>query len=86
MHSLVHIHDSEYKVFLYESLQNAFPNNVLISQFQDECNLSKQSLDERLEERGGVSRALSHLKQNDTIWLVRKRAGFDRLKGCFLHY
>ncbi len=29
------------------------------------------------EERGGVSRALSHLKENDTIWLALKRAVFD---------
>ncbi len=28
---------SEYKVFLNESLQIDFPNNVLISQFHDEC-------------------------------------------------
>jgi len=32
------------------------------------------------EERGGVSGALSHLKENDTILLALKRAGFDRLK------
>ncbi len=37
------------------------------------------------EERGGVSRALSHLKENDTIRLALKRAVFDRLKRCFLH-
>ncbi len=37
------------------------------------------------EEREGVSIALSHLKENDTIWFALKRAVFDRLKGCFLH-
>ncbi len=31
-------------------------------------------------ERGGVSRALSHLKENDTIRLTLKRAVFDWLK------
>ncbi len=35
------------------------------------------------EERGGVSRALSHLKENDTILLALKRAGFKRLKKVF---
>ncbi len=54
-------------------LQTAFPNNVLVSKFQDECV-------ERSEERGGVSRALSHLKENDTIRLALKTAVFDRLK------
>ncbi len=28
---------SEYTFFFYESLQIAFPNNVLVSKFQDEC-------------------------------------------------
>ncbi len=49
-------------------LQIAFPNNVLVSKFQDEC-----------VERS-VSRALSHLKENDTIRLALKTAVFDRLK------
>ncbi len=35
------------------------------------------------EERGGVSRALSHLKENDTILLALKRAVFERLKNEF---
>ncbi len=38
------------------------------------------------EDRGGVSRALSHLKENYTILLALKRADFDRLKKVFLHY
>ncbi len=54
--------------FLNESLQTAFPNNVLISKFQDECG---PSVSARLEERGEVSGALSHLK-NDTMTLVWK--------------
>ncbi len=58
-------------------------NLVLISKFHDECSESKQSLSERSEERGGVSRALSHLKENDTIRLALKRAVFDRLKKVF---
>ncbi len=32
------------------------------------------------EERGGVSRALSHLKENGKIWLALTRTVFDRLK------
>ncbi len=31
-------------MFCNESLQIAFPNNVLVSKFQDECGQSKQSL------------------------------------------
>ncbi len=38
----------------YESLQIAFPNNVLISQFR---NWSLQSARHSTEERGGVRRA-----------------------------
>ncbi len=38
----------------YESLQIAFPNNVLVSQFRS-CSL--QSARHSTEERGGVSRA-----------------------------
>ncbi len=46
---------SEYKiVFFYESLQIAFPNNVLVSQF---WGYSKQYACHPMEERGGVSRA-----------------------------
>ncbi len=41
---------------------------------------------ERSEESGRVSRALSHLKDNDTIRLALKRAVFDRQKISFLHY
>ncbi len=41
-------------------------------------------LESRLEERGGVKRAHSHLKENDTIRLALKRDVFDRLiKGVF---
>ncbi len=70
------------KGFLNESLQTAFPNNVLMSKFQDEC-AKVNSPSVSLEERGGVSRALSHLKENDTIPLALKRAVFDRLKKLF---
>ncbi len=35
------------------------------------------------EERGGVSRAQQHLKENDTIWLALKRAVFERVKKVF---
>ncbi len=38
----------------YESLQIAFPNNVLVSQFR---GWSLQSVGHSTEERGGVSRA-----------------------------
>ncbi len=41
------------------------------------------------EERGGVSRALSHLKETDTISPTLKIDVFDRLKkfkNLFLHY
>ncbi len=38
------------------------------------------------EERGGVSRALSHLKENDTIWFALKRAVFDRLEKIYIFY
>ncbi len=65
--------------FLNESLQTAFPNNVLMSKFHDEC-AKVNSPSVSLEERGGVSRALSHLKEYDTIPLALKRAVFDRLK------
>ncbi len=65
--------------FLNVSLQIAFPNNVLLIKFHDECK-SKQSLSERLEERGGVSRSLSHLKENDTTQAV-----FDRVKKLFFY-
>ncbi len=61
--------------FLNESLQIAFPNNVLLSKI-------KQSISAE-EKRGGVSRALSDLKENDTIRLALKRADFDRLKSVF---
>ncbi len=44
---------SEYKGF-YESLQIAFPNNVLVSQFR---GWSLRSAHHPTEERGGVSRA-----------------------------
>ncbi len=40
--------------FVYESLQIAFPNNVLVSQFRG-CSL--QSAHHSTEERGGVIRA-----------------------------
>ncbi len=71
---------SEYNVFLNESLQTAFPFNVLISKFQ--MNAAKvNSPSESGEERGGVSRALFHLKENDTISLALKRAVFDRLNN-----
>ncbi len=35
------------------------------------------------EERGGVSRAQQHLKENDTIRLALKRAVFERVKNVF---
>ncbi len=44
---------------------------------------SMQSLNERSEERGGVSRDHSNFKKNDTIWLALKRAIFDTKKGVF---
>ncbi len=44
---------SEYKSF-YESLQNAFPNNVLVSQFRAKVNSTARH---STEERGGVNRA-----------------------------
>ncbi len=37
------------------------------------------------EERGGVSRAHLHLKQNATIRLVLKRAVFDRVKRVLFY-
>ncbi len=45
--------------FFYESLQIAFPNDVLVSKFQDKFGKSLLSLRELLstEERGGASRA-----------------------------
>ncbi len=38
--------------FFNESLQIAFPNNVLVSKFHDECGLSLPSLRERLGREG----------------------------------
>ncbi len=35
------------------------------------------------EERGGVSRAHLHLKENATKWLALKRAVFDRVKKLY---
>ncbi len=46
-------------------------------------NAAEQSFGERSEERGGVSRALSHLNEIDTIMLALKRVVFDRLKKVF---
>ncbi len=45
-------------MFCNESLQIAFPNNVLVSKFQDECGQSKTvSLRAARKKRGRVSRA-----------------------------
>ncbi len=38
-----------------------------------------------LEERGGVSRAHLHLKENATKRLALKRAVFDRVKHLFFY-
>ncbi len=39
-----------------------------------------------LEERGGVSRAHLHLKENATKRLALKGTVFDMVKKVFLHY
>ncbi len=51
---------------------------MLISKFQMNAVKVNSPSESSLEERGGVSRALSHLKENDTILLALKRAVFDR--------
>ncbi len=43
--------------FFNEYLQIAFPNNVLISKFHDECAKVNSPSESGSEERGGVSRA-----------------------------
>ncbi len=47
----------EYKFFLNESLQTAFPDNVLISKFQMNAAKLNSPSESSSEERGGVSRA-----------------------------
>ncbi len=54
-------------VFLNESLQTAFPNNVLLARFTMNVAKVNSPSESCPEERGGVRRALSHLKENDTI-------------------
>ncbi len=58
----------------YESLQFAFPNNVLVSQFH---GWSLQF--PRHPTEGGVSIAHKHLKQHGLEWLAENRADFDRV-------
>ncbi len=64
---------------------DAFPLGVFSIRNFNLCNLkgNGNTPTEHSEERDRVSRALSHLKENDTIRLALKKAVFDRLKKVF---
>ncbi len=79
--------EEEYEVFFFfffnESLQIAFPNNVLVSQFR---SWSLQSARHSTEERGEQS-SLAFKATWTKKRLDENRADFDRVKkGVFLHY
>ncbi len=58
---------------------------MLIASFKMNAAKVNSPSEKDSEERGGVSRALSHLKENDTIWFALKRAVFDRQKKMFFY-
>ncbi len=65
----------------YESLQIAFPNNVLVSQF---CGWSLQSACHSTEERGrGQQSSLAFKETWTKNQLAENRADFDRVKKVF---
>ncbi len=73
--------------FFNESLQIAFPNNVLVSKFHDECDYSLPSIRERLGREGRGEQSSFAFKATCKKTACCRRSCFCQgKKGVVLHY
>ncbi len=77
---------SEYKVFYMNLCKSPFLIMCWLASFTMNAAKVNSPSESSSEERGGVTRAQQHLKENDNTACSKKSCFWQGKKRCFLHY